>query len=192
MNIELERKAFEAAWMAQGGTRPGNYSAEYDRYVSERVQGRYEGFKLGRANRPAQTEQRPVTVPKAWWQLIHDTLRNYRMGTLDDGYGGGYPLIDAMTADGQPVSGGIEECTYLADAIWNALYATPIAQTEQQTEQSVSAGYVLLPKQCPSLLEDVYDDQCERDGAGSTMYLPAYDAMVAALSARGTESDNRK
>ena len=85
--------------------------------------------------RPAQTEQQPVAVPKAWWQLIHDTLRNYRMGTLDDGYGGGYPLIDAMTADGQPVSGGIEECTYLADAIWNALYAAPIAQTAQETNK---------------------------------------------------------
>lgn len=80
----------------------------------------------------AQTEQQPVAVPESWWQLIHDTLRNYRMGTLDDGYGDGYPLIDAMTADGQPVSSGIEECTYLADAIWNALRAAPIAQTAPQ------------------------------------------------------------
>lgn len=70
----------------------------------------------------------PVGVPDGWWQIIHDTLRNYRMSTLDDGYGGGYPLIDALTADGQPVSGGIEECTYLADAIWNAISAAPAAQ----------------------------------------------------------------
>lgn len=60
------------------------------------------------------------------WHLIHDTLRNYRMSTLSDGEGDGYPLIDAMTADGQPISGGIEECTYLADAIWNTLNAQGI------------------------------------------------------------------
>lgn len=91
-----------------------------------------EAFREGvewQRNRPAQTEQQPA-VPESWWQLIHDTLRNYRMGTLDDGYGGGYPLIDAMTADGQPVSGGIGECTYLADAICNALLAAPIVQTD--------------------------------------------------------------
>lgn len=87
---------------------------------------------LADAARPAQTEQQPVAVPESWRELIRDTLRNYRMGTLDDGYGGGYPLIDAMTADGQSVSGGIEECTYLADAIWNALRATRPAQTDQQ------------------------------------------------------------
>lgn len=95
--------------------------------------------------RPAQTEQQqqqPVAVPESWWQLIHDTLRNYRMGTLDDGFGDGYPLIDAMTADGQPVSGGIQECTYLADEIWNALRVAPIAQTAPQP-----AG-VVLPPQC--------------------------------------------
>lgn len=86
--------------------------------------------------RPAQAEQQPVAVPESWWQLIHDTLRNYRMGTLDDGFGDGYPLIDAMTADGQPVSGGIQECTYLADEIWNALRVAPIAQTAPQPEQS--------------------------------------------------------
>lgn len=61
-----------------------------------------------------------VVMPEILHQTIRDTLRNYRMSTLDDGHGGGYPLIDAMTADGQPVSGGIEECQYLADAILNA------------------------------------------------------------------------
>lgn len=76
-------------------------------------------------------------MPQEWWQIIHDTLRNYRMSTLDDGYGGGYPLIDAMTADGQTVAGGIEECTYLADAIWNALPtqapSLPAAGSEELT-----------------------------------------------------------
>lgn len=90
-------------------------------------------------DRPAQTEHQPVAVPESWWQLIHDTLRYYRMGTLGDGYGGGYPLIDAMTADGQSVSGGIEECTYLADAIWNALRATSPAQTAPQPVSSALA-----------------------------------------------------
>lgn len=67
-------------------------------------------------------ERQPVAVvfPDALCKVIHDTLRHYRMGTLSDGDGGGYPLIDAMSADGQTVSGGIEECQYLADAIWNA------------------------------------------------------------------------
>ena len=91
--------------------------------------------------RPAQAEQQPVAVPESWWQLIHDTLRNYRMGTRDDGFGDGYPLIDAMTADGQPVSGGIQECTYLADEIWNALRVAPIAQTApQQSDDSLIAN----------------------------------------------------
>lgn len=74
-------------------------------------------------NTPLYAEQpAPVAVvmPEILHQTIRDTLRNYRMSTLDDGHGGGYPLIDAMTADGQPVSGGIEECQYLADAILNA------------------------------------------------------------------------
>ena len=52
-----ERKAFEVACMAAGLVRPGNYCTDFDRYVSERVQGRYEGFKLFRATRPAQTAQ---------------------------------------------------------------------------------------------------------------------------------------
>lgn len=62
-----------------------------------------------------------VAVPEGWRDVIHNTLRNYRMSTLDDGEGGGYPLIDAMTADGQTVAGGIEECDYLADALADAL-----------------------------------------------------------------------
>jgi len=91
------------------------------------------------------------------------------------------------------------------------LYAAPIAQTAPQQlgpngsadryffaqgfehgkraaapqpEQSVPEGYVLMPKQCPSWLEDAYDECCEADGHhGAGLYLPAYDAMVAALSA---------
>lgn len=65
----------------------------------------------------------PAGEREALWQLIHDTLRNYRMSTLVDEDGDGYPLIDAFTADSQPVSGGMEECIYLADAIWNAIEA---------------------------------------------------------------------
>ncbi|MFI8608522.1 hypothetical protein ACIGFL_09380 [Pseudomonas sp. NPDC077649] len=77
----------------------------------------------------ARADQSAI-APESWWHLIHDTLKNYCMHTLSDGEGGGYPLIDAMTADGQSVSGGIEECTYLADAIWNALASSvPAAPT---------------------------------------------------------------
>jgi hypothetical protein len=55
------------------------------------------------------------------------------------------------------------------------VYAAPVAQTAPR-------GYVLLPKQCPSWLEDAYDDQCEKDKwHGDGLYLPAYDAMVKAL-----------
>lgn len=124
--------------------------------------------------RPAQTEQQPVTVPESWWQTIHDTLRNYRMGTLDDGHGDGYPLIDAMTADGQSVSGGIEECTYLADAIWNSLLAAPIAQTAPQPEQS---GLVEMVDRAMVEMRNIHPpmrrSDCER-------------LIRAALSAQGT------
>lgn len=50
-----------------------------------------------------------------------------------------------------------------------------------QAKQSVPEGYVLLPKQCPSWLEDVYDWSCREHGMLLTLYLPAYDAMVKAL-----------
>lgn len=69
------------------------------------------------AEQPAPVE---VVIPDGLHKVIQDTLRNYRMGTLGDGEGGGYPLIDAMSADGESVSGGIEECEYLADAILSA------------------------------------------------------------------------
>lgn len=82
------------------------------------------------ATRPGQTEQQPVAVPVSWWQLIYDSIRNYRLTTLVDADGDGYELIDAMTAEGHPVSGGIEECTYLTDAIWNALLAARPAQKD--------------------------------------------------------------
>jgi hypothetical protein len=49
-----ERKAFEAAILAANGQVPGNYNPEYDRYVSERRQGQYEGWKLARAQLPSQ------------------------------------------------------------------------------------------------------------------------------------------
>jgi hypothetical protein len=79
--------------------------------------------EVARLNADHVEHVRAMVVPEGWWQIIHDTLRNYRMSTLDDGHGDGYPLIDAMTADGQSVAGGIEECTYLADAIRNGLLA---------------------------------------------------------------------
>lgn len=84
---------------------------------SEVVRGNLQKLK---AEQPAPVA---VVIPEILHSTIRDTLRNYRMSTLDDGHGGGYPLIDAMTADGRPVSGGIEECQYLADAILNACSA---------------------------------------------------------------------
>lgn len=41
--------------------------------------------------------------------------------------------------------------------------------------------YVLLPVQCPSWLEEIYDEQCAGDGITDVLHLPAYDAMVKSL-----------
>lgn len=60
-----QRKAFEAAILAANGQVPGNYNPEYDRYVSERRQGQYEGWKLARALLPSQVGEAvamPATV----------------------------------------------------------------------------------------------------------------------------------
>lgn len=51
-------------------------------------------------------------------------------------------IIGERCADGQSVSGGIEECTYLADAIWNALRATSPAQTAPQPVSSALADVI--------------------------------------------------
>ena len=67
--------------------------------------------------------RRAEAVPEWMAPVIQETIRNYRMTTLVDSEGDGYPLIDAMTAAGQPVTCGIAECEYLTDAIWNALLA---------------------------------------------------------------------
>lgn len=112
-STDQERKAFEA-W--------------FDEYsLSVRMNGGYmndaQMFDAWQAR--AQLQPASVTVPDAMRDVIYNTLRNYRMGTLDDGEGCGYPLIDAMSADGQTVAGGIEECGYLADALVDALAASP-------------------------------------------------------------------
>lgn len=109
-----EREAFEVACMAAGLVRPGNYCPDFDRYVSERVQGRYEGFKLGRATRPAQTEQQPVT------QGLPELLESVRLSDEEakpHGPGATY-WNNAVVA-----------CQV---AIRDALYTAPIAQTAPQ------------------------------------------------------------
>ncbi len=62
-----ERKAFEAAILAANGQVPGNYNPDYDRYVSERRQGQYEGWKLARAQLPSQGGE-----AVAWLQFVGD------------------------------------------------------------------------------------------------------------------------
>ena len=60
--------------------------------------------------------------------------------------------------------------------------ATRPAQTAPQPEQSVLGDYVLMPKKCPSWLEDVYDACCDEELGEGALYLPAYEAMAAALA----------
>jgi hypothetical protein len=73
----------------------------------------------------------------------------------------------------------------LLEMMWVALSRldhSPRTQDSAQPQQTAPQGYILLPKQCPSWLEDAYDDQCEKDKwNGDGLYLPAYDAMVKAL-----------
>ena len=55
-----------------------------------------------------------------------------------DSDGDGYPLIDAMSPEQGTVESGIEECTYLADAIYNDLLAaaptTPVSEDRNKLE----------------------------------------------------------
>ena len=67
----------------------------------------------------------PVGAPEgqALWDSVYKTLRGYHMTMMVDSEGDGYPLIDAMSPEHGTVTSGIEECTYLADAIYNDLLA---------------------------------------------------------------------
>ena len=82
----------------------------------------------------------PASVPKgkALWDSVYKTLRNYRMTMMANSDGDGYPLIDAMSPEQGTVESGIEECTYLADAIYNDLLATaptpPVSEDRKDAE----------------------------------------------------------
>ena len=66
---------------------------------------------------------------------------------------------------------------------WNACRRAMLdGQTAPQPEQSVLGDYVLMPKKCPSWLEDVYDACCDEELGEGALYLPAYEAMAAALA----------
>ena len=83
----------------------------------------------------------PASVPegKALWDSVYETLRSYRMTMMVDSDGDGYPLIDAMSPEQGTVESGIEECTYLADAIYNDLLAaaptTPVSEDRRDAER---------------------------------------------------------
>ncbi len=48
----------------------------------------------------------------------------------------------------------------------------------------VPDGWMVVPSQCTSQMEDAYDQQCADDNAcGCSMHLPAYEAMLAAAPA---------
>ena len=83
----------------------------------------------------------PASAPKgkALWDSVYKTLRNYRMTMMVNSDGDGYPLIDAMSPEQGTVESGIEECTYLADAIYNDLLAaaptTPVSEDRRDAER---------------------------------------------------------
>lgn len=73
------------------------------------------------------------------------------------------------------------------DGLRTALAARKAPQAHgSPSSLAIPAGYVLLPKQCPSWLEDAYDEKCAADGIEQSLYLPAYDAMVEALEGHGS------
>lgn len=107
-----ERAAFEAAIEASGGMRPGNYSSDYDRYVSERLQGQYEGWKLAcaalTASAPSHGEQVREVVPEGYAlvpermhlsrEAIESITAHCGDGQEDAGYG---PYSDGVLWVGQ-------------------------------------------------------------------------------------------
>lgn len=147
-----EREAFEAAWMAQGGTRPGNYSTEYDRYACERVQGRYEGWKLGRATRPAQTEQQLA----GWRRVVERLIAN----------------VEILDQRPRPICRDCADCNGVCDSGLDcdiralveearAMLAAPIAQTATQ-------GWKLVPVKLTQAMREAFNSSYERyeDGHG--------------------------
>ena len=82
----------------------------------------------------------PASVPEgqALWDSVYKTLRGYRMTMMVDSDGDGYPLTDAMSPEHGTVKSGIDECTYLADAIYNDLLAaapTPPVEDLKEAER---------------------------------------------------------
>ena len=61
----------------------------------------------------------------AAWNAIFAALRDYRMSNMRDDLGGGYPLVDLMSNDGESIATGEEEMAMLADEISIALAAAP-------------------------------------------------------------------
>ncbi|MAG64634.1 MAG: hypothetical protein CMK74_01990 [Pseudomonadales bacterium] len=55
---------------------------------------------------------------------------------------------------------------------------------ELRKRACVPEGWMVVPSQCTSQMEDAYDQQCADDNAyGCSMHLPAYEAMLAAAPA---------
>ena len=55
------------------------------------------------------------------WNVVFGVLRDYRLTQTVDDLGNGYPLVDAMTPDGQSIDKGAMEMVDLADQITTAL-----------------------------------------------------------------------
>lgn len=65
---------------------------------------------------------------------------------------------------------------------------------ELRKRACVPEGWMVVPSQCTSQMEDAYDQQCADDNAyGCSMHLPAYEAMLAAAPApveRATDKES--
>ena len=124
-------------------------------------------YEAGRAS--------PASVPggQSLWDSVYKTLRSYRMTTMVDSDGDGYPLIDAMSPDHGIVTSGIEECTYLADAIYNDLLAAaptpPVSEDRWQpieTAPKYGRFLAVMPSGVMSVIVWLEASHPDADGEG--------------------------
>lgn len=137
--IECHAKIFRE--LQETKTLLGNKCAEIEalkngEFIAAAIKDRDYFEKERDALQAKIDEQRTAPVTKETWGVINTTLRQYRMTTMVDEDGDGYPLVDALSPDGGTILNGIDECLYLADEIYNAMLAaaptSPVATGEAE------------------------------------------------------------